>query len=80
MAERHGWVSRKVAWQGRRGAMDRAFFGRGRCVFIEFKAPGEVPEGQQKREIARLAALYSDIHVVDSIAEACRILGLPHAR
>lgn len=75
-AERAGWESRKVKWVGRRGAMDRVFFGFGRCVFIEFKPKGVVPVGQQAREIKKLKALYPEIHVCDTVEAALEILGI----
>ena len=77
-AECAGWLSRKLAWQGRRGAPDRAFIGFGRFVLIEFKRPGEEPIGQQLREFNRLAKKYSDVHWVDNLADALEILGVPH--
>lgn len=75
LAERAGWEVRKAKWQIR-GAPDRVFFGFDRCVFIEFKRPGEVPVGQQKREIARLQKAYGEVYWTDSIDEAKTILGL----
>lgn len=75
-AERQGWVHRKLKWIGRDGAPDRVFFGHGRCVFIEFKRPGEVPKGQQAREVKRLRTRYPEVYVCDSIEDAKKILGL----
>lgn len=74
LAERAGWVVRKLEWIGRRGAPDRVFFGFGRCVFIEFKRPGERPTGQQLRELERLAALYPEVHCTDNVEDALQIL------
>ena len=75
-AKMAGYHTRKVAWQNRRGANDHVFFGRGRCVFIEFKAAGEVPVGQQKMELERLRKAYPDIHWCDNVADAMLILGI----
>jgi len=75
-AEMAGYEVRKVQWIGRRGAMDRVFFGHGKCIWIEFKAPGKEPKGQQAREVKRLKKKYSDIHVCDNVADALRILGI----
>lgn len=75
-AKMAGWEHRKVAWMGRRGAADRVFFGFGRCVWIEFKAPGKAVIGQQGREYQKLKALYSEVYVCDSIADGLRILGI----
>lgn len=75
-AELAGYEVRKVQWAGRRGALDRVFFGRGKCIWIEFKAPGEVPVGQQAREIKKLKRLYPEIHVCDNVDQALKILGI----
>ena len=75
-AERHGWESRKLKWQGRRSAFDRVFFGYDRCVFIEFKAPGEKLNDLQQREYDRLSKLYDEIYWTDSFEEACELLGM----
>lgn len=71
-----GFEARKLQWAGRRGAKDHAFFGFGRLVLMEFKAPGKKPVGQQAREIKKLRALYPDIHVVDNIEDGLSILGI----
>lgn len=76
-AEHHGWVVRKVAWLGRRGAADRVFFGFGRCVWIEFKRPGKTPVGQQAKELQRIREAYPDVHVADSVRDVCRVLKIP---
>lgn len=71
-----GWVCRKVSWQGRRGAPDHVFFGFGRCVFIEFKAPGKTLIGQQSKEFKRLKGKYEEVYAVDSVAMGLSILGV----
>ncbi len=80
-AKMAGYEHRKVQWQGRRGAMDHAFFGHGRLVLMEFKRPGKSidPQSQQGREFNRLKALYPEIYEVSSIAEGLRILGIDDA-
>ena len=75
-AEAAGFVVRKVSWIGRRGAPDRVFLGGGRCIWIEFKAPGEVPEGQQARELERLKKAYAEVYVCDNVKAALDILGI----
>lgn len=75
-AERAGWLTRKVSWQGRRGAPDRAFIGFGRFVLIEFKKPGEEPVGQQLRELNRLKERYPEVYWTDNVAYALEILGV----
>lgn len=73
-AATQGYISRKLKWIGRRNAMDRAFFGNGRCIIVEFKRPGAVPEERQKREYERIRKRYPDVHVVDNIEDARRLL------
>lgn len=78
-AAARGWVSRKVRWVGQRAAMDRVFFGFGRCVFIEFKKQGRKTKGLQKRKIERLREKYPDIHVCDNEQDALDILEIGRA-
>lgn len=75
-AERARWEVRKVQWNGRRGAMDRVFFGHGRCVWIEFKDPDNELEGQQEREFYRLKTLYPEVYCCSKVSEALAILGI----
>lgn len=76
-AEQFGYVTRKLQWKGRKSAPDRIFFGFGRCVLIEFKAPGERPIGHQAKEIRRLQERYSEVYVCDNRAQALMLLGIP---
>jgi hypothetical protein len=69
-----GWLVRKLSWIGRRGAPDRMFMKRGRCIFIEFKATGETPDPIQVREIARMRAAGMEVHVIDDIGAGCALL------
>lgn len=77
LAERAGWLVRKVKWIGRRGAPDRMFVRRGRIVLIEFKRP---KKGQlhalQDREIARLRRAGAECYVVNSVHFGKIALGL----
>lgn len=75
-ALRAGWLVRKVSWQGRRGAPDKAYIGFGRFVLIEFKKPGEVLEGQQSREWKRLKEAYPEVYACDNVKDALDILGI----
>lgn len=53
-----GGVTRKLQYQGRKGAPDQGcFFPGGRILFIECKAEGEVPEPLQEVELASLRKL-----------------------
>lgn len=76
LAKINGWLVRKVSWQGRRGAPDKAYIGHNRFVLMEFKKKGEEPEGQQLREFNRLKAKYPEVYWVDNVADALRILGI----
>lgn len=77
-AQMAGWLVRKVSWQGRRGAPDKAYIGFGRFVLIEFKKPGEVLEGQQSREWSRLKAAYPEVYACDNVNAALDILEIAH--
>ena len=76
LAKRAGYLVRKVSWQNRRGAPDKAYIGRNRFVLIEFKKSGNDLEGQQSREFRRLREAYSDVHFCDNVTDALRILGI----
>lgn len=62
-----GWLTRKLQWQGSRGAPDRIFFGHGFCVLVEFKMKGNKPKGLQAREIARIKSAYPHMWVIDDL-------------
>ncbi len=78
IAERNGWLVRKVAWVGRRAAPDRLFSkvvnGHPRPVLIEFKREGKDATTQQKKEHERLRAAGFEVHVCDSITSALKVL------
>lgn len=77
-AEATGWIVRKVKWgqQGRRAAMDRLFLKEGRHVWIEFKAPGQVPDPLQAREHRRFRAAGAEVYVIDNVRDGLRVLGI----
>lgn len=75
-AEEDGWFVRKLGYPGRKGAPDRWFLKGGRHVLIEFKDEGKPPEPLQERERKRILAHGGEAYFCDSIADACRILGL----
>lgn len=80
IAEKHGWLVRKVSWVGRRAAPDRLFSkivnGHPRPLLIEFKREGEDATIQQKREHERLRSAGFEVHVCDSIPSALKVLGI----
>ncbi len=78
-AEKHGWISRKLKWIGRRSAMDRFFLKEGRIVLMEFKNPGETVKGGQSSEVELFKAAGAEVYVCDNVLQGCRILGVPYA-
>jgi hypothetical protein len=77
LAEKANMLVRKLQYPGRRGAPDRMFVGNAiGVVFIEFKRPGGVRTGIQKREGQALKERGANYHCVDNVAKACEILGL----
>ena len=77
-AERANLLVRKMTYPGRRGAPDRMFVGTNiGVVFMEFKRPGGIQSGLQKREQKALKERGAKCYCVDNVKEACEILGLP---
>jgi hypothetical protein len=78
-AQARGWWQIKIQQASKRGVPDRLFV-KGepgfftRYVWIEFKALGEEPSPQQRLRIAELIAQGCEVHVVDTEAEADRVL------
>ena len=78
LAEREGFFTRKMSYVGRRAACDRLFAREDRGeVWIEFKKTGDDARLLQDLEHERMRAAGMETHVVDSVEEACRILGIP---
>ncbi len=79
--EELGGECRKLRWIGRRGAPDRlvllpampyhskapVVYHFARTIWVELKAPGEVPEPHQEREHKRMRAMGQRVEVIDSI-------------
>lgn len=65
-AENHGWITRKMAYAGRRGCRDRDFYGFGQIVPVEFKRPGKGLDAHQEKERKRLSDVGVKIHVIDN--------------
>lgn len=61
-----GGQIRKVKWIGRKGAPDRRIMLPGKCMWVEFKAPGVKIEDHQEREHRRMREMGEDVRVVDS--------------
>lgn len=79
LAEKDGWIVRKLRWIGRRNGMDRFFLKNGRIVLIEFKRPGEEPRPGQAREIELFKQNGAEVYAVDNPMTALRLLGVRHA-
>ncbi|ARB05710.1 hypothetical protein [Synechococcus virus S-ESS1] len=76
-AEAAGFFCRKVAWVGRKHAPDRVFAREDRGeVWLEFKKPKGKARLGQIREHDRMRKAGMEVHVVDSVYDGLRILGL----
>lgn len=78
LAEKAGWIVRKLAWVGRRNGMDRFFLKEGRIVLCEFKRPGKKPEGTQADEIELFRAAGAEVYVCNNPLTILRHLGVPY--
>lgn len=74
IAEAAGWLVRKMAYVGRRGCRDRDFYKDGVLLMVEFKAPGEKPRKDQRREHEVLKGKGFDVHVIDNVDDFRRLL------
>ena len=71
----HGGEIRKVQWQGRVGAPDWLVMLWGGALFVETKAPGEVPRRSQMVEFSRISrASGIPVLVIDRAADAIDII------
>ena len=61
-----GGEVRKLKWIGRRGAPDRVLMWKGHTIWIEFKAPGCVPDAHQLREHKRMRLMGQRVYVLDT--------------
>lgn len=68
-AEAHGWLARKAVYSGRRGSPDRWFFRNGKLVLVEFKRPGETPDGLQVKEHKALKDHGFPVLVIDRFTD-----------
>lgn len=73
-AEVRGWWSTKYVAPARRGVPDRIFIRRGRVVFIEVKKLDETARLQQEAVHRTMRAHGAEVHVIDNIEDARRIL------
>ena len=65
-AEKFGVWTSKFCSTSRRGVPDRTFIFNGRVVFVEFKAPGEVPTPLQQAIVRQMLDHGASVFVIDS--------------
>lgn len=65
-AKEHGWLVRKLRYQGRRSASDNLFAKNGRLLFVEFKDHGKSPTELQAYEHRQLREAGMDVRWYDS--------------
>ena len=80
LAESHGWFVRKSNWLQVKGCPDRFFAKDKRIVFIEFKRPGDKARAQQVREINKMKSAGIEVHVIDNIETALKVLGIEYGQ
>ncbi len=73
-AESRGWWQDKVMRTSKGSFPDRFLARNGRIILIEFKKEGEPPRPKQAKRHRELRAAGVTVHVVDSLADAKRIL------
>ena len=68
LAERYGWLVRKIRYIGRNGAPDRMLIDPdGNVTFVELKAPGKRAKPLQHHEHIRLTTYGQRVVTIDSI-------------
>lgn len=76
-----GGEIRKVQWQGRIGAPDWLVMIWGSALFVETKAPGEIPRQSQITEFKRIqVASGIPVLVIDRASEACDVVSALRSR
>ena len=71
--EKRGWYQRKVVFAGVKGSPDRWLLRKGMWVLIEFKRPGEHPDGNQARRHRELREHGQEVYVVDNLADGLKL-------
>lgn len=80
-ARARGWFARRGAGAGRRSAPDYMFASRGRCVWVEFKKPGNEPTELQRLEHLEMRSHGLNVVWVDNLDDFKAVLvclGLNH--
>jgi hypothetical protein len=73
-AMQHGWFQEKIVRAGRRGFPDRFVAREGEILLLEFKRPNGEARVQQAKRHRELRAAGVKVIVVDTLAQAKRIL------
>lgn len=77
VAKANGWWSRKFSSPSSRGVPDRVFLKEGKVIWIEFKAPGNVPTKLQDHEIRLIGEHGGLAYWCDNVDAFKRRLGIP---
>lgn len=73
-AKARGLFIRKCRWEGRLGCPDYLILRNGKAVFVETKAPGEIPRKSQLAEFAKIQEYGGVVYVVDTPSKASEII------
>jgi len=66
-AKTKGCITLKLAGMNQRGQPDRLFIRSGRCLFVEFKAPGKHPTALQLKWLSDLQSQGMSVAYCDDI-------------
>ncbi len=69
-AESRGWFEVKIQSTSKKGFPDRFYARAGRIVLVEYKAPGEEANLQQKRRHVELRLHGVEVFVIDNLEVA----------
>lgn len=69
-AESRGWFEIKIMKASKNGFPDRLYVRNGRTIYVEYKAPGEVPSRQQQKRIQELRDHGAEVFVIDNFEVA----------
>lgn len=73
-AKKNSWLTYKFVSPSNRGVPDRVFIRAGIIIWIEFKAPGKVPDPLQAATIKKMQAQGCEVYVCDSVESAINAL------
>lgn len=69
-----GWKDYKFTSPNNRAVPDRIFFKKGRCILIEFKAPGKDATRLQKKTLEEFSDNGFSTAIIDSIEEGKKFI------